>query len=179
MFRSGPYALQHWTKTSLAQQNATFPWITSDFGDLANSPYGNIVPGSMLAFPWFDQFGNSFTLKRARNSALAVGNTTQWCTTDAGGGHVTDTVSNALTTTKVVSLTTGGLTAGAEVGNFLYDEVESRTGTPLTDGLKLIKANTASLLTISVTDTKVSNLQADADAYATAPVNPDALTIIR
>ena len=34
-------------------------------------------------------------------------------------------------------------------------------------------------MTISVVDTKVSNRQQDADAYATAPANADALTFIR
>jgi ElaB/YqjD/DUF883 family membrane-anchored ribosome-binding protein len=179
MFQKGFNSLQHFAKNSAGQQGPTFPWITSDFGDLNNSPYGNKVPGFQLGYPWFDQFGNTFVLKIQRAATLAVGNTTQWGTTDQGGGHVTDTATGASTTT-VITLTTGGLTAQAEVNNFVYDEVLSRTGTPKTDGLKLIKANTASTLTISnASDTKYSNRQNDPDAYATAPANTDALTIIR
>lgn len=181
MFQKGPYALTHWTKTGTGQQVATFPWISSDFGDLANSPYGNNLPGNMLAFPWFDAFGNSFIVKMQRAAALAVGNTTQWYPLDTGGGHGTDTATGA-STTSIITLTTGGLTVGELVtsGAFVYDEVIARTGTPKTDGLKLVKAQTAAnLVTVSLIDTKRSNQQADADAYATAPANTDALTFIR
>jgi hypothetical protein len=131
--------------------------------------------------PWFDQFGNGFMLKVQRAATLAVGNTTQWYVLDTGGGHGTDTATGASTTT-VITLTTGGLTAGELVSNgaFIYDEVIARTGTPLTDGLKLVKANTASTVTISNSpDTKYSNAGNDPDAYATAPANTDALTFIR
>jgi predicted outer membrane lipoprotein len=168
----------HFVKTGKSQQTAQFPWITSDFGDLNNSPYGNRAPGFMLGAPWGDDFGNVFILKIQRSGALTVGQTTQWGTVDAGGGHVTDTATGA-STTRVITLTTGGLTVGAETNNFVYDEVIARTGSPLTDGLKLIKANTANTLTVSNLDTKYSNNQADPDAYATAPANTDALTIIR
>src|ERR1700690_994528 len=180
MFVKGPYSLQHFVKASKGQQSATFPWITSDFGDLANSPYGNKVPGFQLGFPWFDDFGNCFTLKIQRAGALAVGNTTQWATTDPGGGHVTDTATGASTVT-VITLTTGGLTVGelASPQGFVYDEVISRTGTPTTDGLKIVKANTASTITVSNVDTKISNRQNDQDAYPPAPANADALTFIR
>jgi len=181
MFLKGFNALQHFVKNSAGQQGPTFPWITSDFGDLANSPYGNKVPGFQLGFPWFDQFGNSFVLKVQRAATLAVGNTTQWYVLDTGGGHGTDTATGASTTT-VITLTTGGLTAGELVSNgaFIYDEVLARTGTPTTDGLKFVKANTASTVTISnASDTKYSNRQNDPDAYATAPANTDALTFIR
>jgi hypothetical protein len=181
MFQKGEYSLQHFVKTGSGQQTATVPWITSDFGDLNNSPYGNKVPGFQLGMPWYDNFGNCFTLKLQRSGTLAVGNTTQWGTIDAGGGHVTDTATGASTTT-VITLTTGGLTAGELVssGAFVYDEVLARTGTPLTDGLKFVKANTASTVTISNSpDTKYSNAGNDPDAYATAPTNTDALTFIR
>lgn len=181
MFQRGPYSLQHFVKTGKGQQVATFPWISSDFGDLNNSPYGNKVPGFQLGFPWFDDFGNCFTLKLNRAAALTVGQNTIWYTLDAGGGHGTDTATGA-STKSIITLTTGGLTVGELVtsGAWVYDEVLARTGTPLTDGLKLVKAQTAAnLVTVANIDTKVSNLQADADAYATAPANTDALTFIR
>jgi hypothetical protein len=180
MFQKGFNSLQHFVKTGQGQQVATFPWITSDFGDLNNSPFGNKVPGFQLGFPWFDAFGNSFTLKVQRAAPLAVGNTAQWYTLDTGAAHGTDTATGA-STVRIITLTTGGLTAQELVGNgaFIYDEVIARTGTPTTDGLKLVKANTASTVTISNIDTRVSNNQNDADAYATAPANTDALTFIR
>lgn len=181
MFVKGPFALQHFVKAGKGQQVATFPWISSDFANLSNSPFGNVVPGFQLAFPWFDDFGNCFTLKLQRAAALTVGQVTQWYSLDAGGGHGTDTATGA-STTRIITLTTGGLTVGELVtsGAWVYEEVIARTGTPLTDGLKMVKAQTAAnLVTVSFLDTKASNLQSDADAYATAPANTDALTFIR
>lgn len=182
MFVKGPYSLQHFAKTGKGQSVALFPWISSDFGNLSNSPYGNTAVGNQLAFPWFDDFGNCFTLKIQRAAALTVGQTTQWYPLDSGGGHGTDTATGASTTT-VITLTTGGLLTGETVANgaFVYDEVLARTGTPLTDGLKFIKAQpAANQVTVSVaSDTKYSNALADPDAYATAPANTDALTFIR
>ena len=182
MFVKGPYAIQHFVKTGKGQQTAMFPWLTSDFGNLSNSPYGNTPVGNNLAYPWYDDFGNCFTLKMLRASALTVGQTTQWYPLDTGGGHGTDTATGASTTT-VITLTTGGLTVGELTSNgaFIYDEVIGRTGTPVTDALKFVKAQTAAnLVTISqASDTKYSNAQADPDAYATAPANTDALTFIR
>jgi hypothetical protein len=177
----------HFTKTGKGQQTAQFPWLTSDFGDLGNSPYGNKVPGFMLGAPWGDDFGNIFILKILRGNAtdttLAVGHTTQWYVGDSSNvlnAKTTDTATGA-STKNVITLTTGTQIVGElAAGNaWVYDEVIARTGTPLTDGLKLIKANTASTVTVANIDTKYSNQQADPDAYATAPANTDALTFIR
>lgn len=178
----------HFAKTGKGQQTAQFPWLTSDFGDLGNSPYGNKVPGFMLGAPWSDDFGNIFILKIMRgngtDTALVVGNTTHWYVGDSSNvlnAKTTDTATGASTTT-VITLTTGTQIVGelAAGGAWVYDEVIARTGTPTTDGLKPIKANTANTVTVSnAGDTKYSNRAADPDAYATAPANTDALTFIR
>ena len=177
----------HFAKTGKGQQVAQFPWISSDFGDLGNSPYGNKVPGFMLGAPWGDDFGNIFILKILRgngtDTTLAVGHTTQWYVGDSSNvsnAKTTDTATGA-STTRVITLTTGTQIVGelAAGGAWVYDEVIARTGTPATDGLKLIKANTANTVTVSNLDTKYSNSQADPDAYTTAPANTDALTFIR
>jgi hypothetical protein len=105
---------------------------------------------------------------------MAIGNTV--CLAAPG----TDTAA-AGSTTQVVNLTTGALTVNAEVNNFLYEKqiASGGTGTTKSDALKLIKANAAGTITVSLTDTKQSNLQIDPDAYVTAPATNDNLTIIR
>lgn len=159
----------HAIKTGKGQQVSTIPWLSSDFSDLGTTPI--LPPKSLnLAQPWFDDFGNIFLAKKA-SSAFVVGNVASW------PAAATSTVTGAGTTTQKVVWAAGGLTANAEIGNFLAELVILATG--ITDGLKLIKANTATVIVVSLTDTKVSNLQPDADAYITAPANGDAVSIIR
>ena len=163
----------HNAKTGLGQQSSTIPWMSSTFADQGTTaapvPGSFGVPNGLGQF-WYDQFGNIFMLKHAA-AAFTLGQVAQW---NAPG---TDTVSSA--TVRVITLTTGNLTAGAEVGNLVYDANIGASGTPKTDSLKYIKANTATTLTVSLIDDRVSNLQNDADAYTTAPAASDALTIIR
>ena len=164
----------HFAKTGRNQQVATIPWLSSDFQDL-----GTTSPIKwQLAMPWYDDFGNEFIVKIVRGGAVALGNTLTW---NLPG---TDTAA-ASSTTRIVNLTTGGLTAGAETfglgyaANFLYDRNLAVSGTPTTDGLKVIKGNAAGTITVSLLDTKYANNQADQDAYATAPATNDVLAIIR
>lgn len=159
----------HAIKTGKGQQVATIPWLSSDFSDLGTTPI--LPPKSLnLVQPWYDDFGNIFIARKAV-SAFAVGNVASW------PAPATSTVTGGGTTTRVVQWAAGGLTANAEIGNFLLEAVLAAAGS--TDGLKLIKANSATIITISLLDTKVSNLQPDADAYAVAPANGDAVSIIR
>jgi hypothetical protein len=159
----------HFSKMGTGQGVATIPWVSTDFADIGTT----LLNQGQLGNLWYDAFGNRFMVKKAA-SAFTIGQTS--CLAAPG----TDTAA-AGTTTQVINLTTGALTANAEVGNFVYETEIGNGGTGATksDALKLIKANAAGTLTVSLTDTKRSNLQIDADAYVTAPVATDHLTIIR
>ena len=174
MFNKGNNNLiTHVTKTSQAQQNAQIPWITTDFSSFATSEtYGSQNLGST----WFDAYGNVFTLKAARASALGLGDLVMYVD-PVSGNKGADTVASA--TVTAVTLTTGTLTAGREIGNILYDQLMAKTGSPKTDSLKFIKANTTSVLTVSKPDTRYGNNVNDPDAYATAPAGADVTNIIR
>ena len=162
-------------KKGQPQQVATFPWISNDFQDLANSPYGNKIPGFNLGLPWSDQFGNTFALFIS-NGALAFGNCCQWATpqatTQSGAGTTTTLTTAAAVTPKTPN----------DVGNFVYDA----TLTLDTDRLKLIKGQVGTTtIQIALTSTKTGNFGpgtvpwTDPDAYSVAPANADALTFIR
>jgi hypothetical protein len=164
-----PVAL-HFAKTGINQQVATIPWLSSDFSDVVAFQLSGakLGLGFNLGQPWFDNFGNTFQLKIAQG-ALAFGNCTQWNVPLA-------TAENGAGTTRTFIPTAALKAAGLEKGNFVYDFTMSLD----TDRLKLIKDNPTTLLgVISLLDTKYANLQADQDAYSVAPVNADALTIIR
>ena len=166
----------HYAKTGRGQQVATFPWLSSDFSDAGTS-----AVGFALGSPWYDEFGNSFLLKfNTAAGALAFGNTTIWATT------AVDAVAAApAPTVRAFGAATGfGLAANAEVGNWIYNLAKGTAGGATgIDSLKQVKASAVQaanqLITISVLDTKVSNLQADADAYAAVPVAAQGITMIR
>lgn len=164
----------HWIKTGVAQQVPTIPWISSDFSDLgttlAAGGYG-LGPSPSLNQPWFDQWGNTFSMAIQRGGGLTIGQIVEW------NGPGTDTVSSS--TNQVITLTTGALTAGAEVNNFVWDAVLGAS--KVTDCLKRIKDNAAATLTVSLTDPIYGNFTPDPDAYATAniPAAAEALSIIR
>lgn len=155
-----------YAKTNLQQQGITIPWLSTDFATVGTS-----AVGWDLTQPWYDGFGNWFSLKRMRGSALAAGQVVEW------NPPGTDT---ALTgsTKYVVLLTTGALTADAEIGNFVFNATLAQTLSNQ-DALKIIKDNAVASLTVSEIDNKRTNLLRDADAYVTAPANTEALSIIR
>jgi hypothetical protein len=167
--------LIHYVKTGKGQQIGSFPWISTDFNNFAN-PELLQTPGSPSSY-WFDDYGNTFVVRRAAG-AISQGDVVTWG--QASGSQAvatpfsTDTATGA-STVRVITLTTGGLTANAEVGNFVFDDTIALAA----DKIKEIKANTANTLTVATIDTRVSNLQNDANAYSVAPANADALTIIR
>jgi hypothetical protein len=166
----------HFAKTGQGQQVATFPWLSSDFNDVVAvakqgvgfGPYGQ---------PWFDQFGNTFSLGISAG-VLAFGNVLTWggSTGGAVGGYQATTQNGAGTIRSITPTAAVTPKSPTDVGNWVYDA----TLTLDTDRLKLIKsqASTTSLF-ISLLDPKFSNLQADPDAYSVAPANTDALNFIR
>lgn len=188
--RGNDNLLLHFAKTSKSQQVALFPWISTDWTSITITPgtiFGNQVVGNMLGSQWFDDFGNTFMLKSVRGTGgCSLGNALEWCypgITIAAGGYTptgTDTATAASTTT-VVTATTGGFTAGQEVNNWLFclNIGNGTTGSTKTDVIKLIKANTANTFVVSQLSTKYGNLQADPDAYVTAPANTNNLNVIR
>lgn len=172
------FVTTRYIKSGKGQQVATIPWISSDFAAPTSVSLGSLPSGFGLGQFWYDEFGNTFVCRQAKNStAFTIGQVAQM---DVAA---VDTVA-ASTTTRVVNLVTGGLTANAERGNFLLDKQigNGTTGATKTDCLKVIKENTASSLTVSYNiDTQHGTKQIDADAYVTAPSSavPDNLTIIR
>lgn len=178
----------HWAKTGKAQQLALYPWISTDwtsfasgFGGAPGVPAGSV--GNMLGSTWFDDFGNTFALKMQRGANAVLGNVLNWSYPGTGGIAApagADTATAASTTT-VVTATTGGFTAGQEVGNWLFclNIGNGTTGTTKTDVIKQIKANSANTFTISKLDTKYGNNVPDPDAYVTAPANTNNINVIR
>ncbi len=168
--------LTHSTKTGLAQQIKQIPWISSDFTAFTSSEsYGAQNAGST----WYDSFGNVFSLRQGRGAGIVQGACCKWNTTAA-------TTIAAAPTVTAVGLVAGSPYTGAnlEVGNFLWiTQIGSgAVGSDKFDCLKLIKANASGaggFFTVSKTDTKYGNLQADPDAYATVPVAGNDVTVIR
>lgn len=167
--------LTHFVKTNDGQQNATIPWISSDFAAPTVSSLTVLPNGYGLGNIWYDEFGNSFVLRQLKGgTTAALGNVMQ---TDVPGS---DTAA-AGSTVSVVNLTGGGLTAKAEIGNFVVNQMigDGTTGTTKSDVLKLIKDNAAGTLTVGKTTNKYGKLQLDADNYTTAPVAANNLTFVR
>lgn len=163
-----PVAL-HFAKTGVNQNVATIPWLSSDFSDVVSVSKLGVGFGP-YSQPWFDSFGNTFSLGIS-SGTLAFGNCTTWL------GFQTGLTQSGAGTTRTIT-TSGAVTpkTPTDVGNFVYDI----TLTLDTDRLKLIKAqNSTTSLAISLLDPKYSNLQADPDAYSVAPANADVLTFIR
>lgn len=168
--------LKNYAKTGRGQQVATFPWLSVDFDSVATAP------GFALGSSWYDEFGNEFQLKfNTATIALNFGELLEWETlaTDA------DAVAAApAPTVRQFAVVAGmGGVANALVGQWIYNSTLAALGGASTiDSLKPIKANTATgagqLITVSLLDTKVSNLQNDADAYAAAPVAGDVVGLI-
>jgi len=157
----------HYTKTGKGQQTATIPWISSDFTSFTSPASYN------LGQPWYDDFGNVFILRKAQ-TAFTIGQVA------SQAAPLTATV-QAGSTTRIVN-TNATLVASAEKGNFFTDSTIGDAGTNAADVLKLIKDNSGganATLTVSLLDTKNSNLQPDADAYVVAPANADLGLIVR
>lgn len=167
--------LLHQTKVGSAQQVATIPWISSDFTAFSSpEAYGAVAPGQH----WYDEFGNSFSLRQARGAGIVQGACVKWNVTAA------DTVAAAPTVTAIGL--TGGSPYGAnlEIGNFLWVKqiATGAVGTNKFQSLKLIKANAAGaggFFRVSMIDAKTGNMVADADAFATVPVAGNNVEVIR
>jgi hypothetical protein len=172
----------HYPKTGKGQQVSIFPWISTDFTNFT-SPELLQTPGQLTTV-WYDDFGNSFTLRKVGIGGWAQGDVTTWSGTTGqttNSPFFADTVASAtvrVITTTAVAYTPSGEAAGPanNYGSWVFDD--TLVAVP-NDRLKLIKANSASTLTVANIDTRVSNLQNDADAYTTAPAAADAITVIR
>jgi hypothetical protein len=162
----------HFAKTGINQQVATFPWLSSDFSDVVSTSFSSSKLGLGMGpygQPWFDNFGNTFTLSISAG-ILAFGNLLQWNTPQATAENGAGTVRSIIPTAAVTPL------APTDVGHWVSDT----TLTLDTDRLKIIKSQaTTTSLFVSLLDPKYSNLQADQDAYSVAPGNADLLTFIR
>jgi hypothetical protein len=149
--------------TGLLNQGPGIPWYDSTIVNMSN--LANKPNGCSLGDLWFDDIsGNWFQLVKAA-AGLTIGQLV------AGATPGTDTVVNAGSTVQVVNINTGNLTVNAEVGNYVYFVDPG--------ALRLIKANTAASITVSLTDSLIGNNQADPDVLASVPGNGTALCIIR
>lgn len=167
----------HFTKTGRGQQSVpTVPWISSDFNAFASpETYGAQGPSQ----PWFDEFGNTFSLRQARAAGVIQAATVAW------NEPMADTVAAAPTVTSI-GLTTGSpyTAADAEVNNWLYvlQIGAGSVGSDKTQSLKRIKKNAAGaggFFTVAFKDTLQSNGQNDPDAFKTVPVAGNDLSVIR
>lgn len=161
--------LKNYAKTGRGQQVATFPWLSVDFETLGTS-----AVGFALGSTWYDEFGNEFKVyQNSAAGALAFGNLVTWESIAAD----TDAVAAApAPTIRAFGLVAGAEgAAGALVGSYIYNATKGAAGGATgADSLKYVKANAGTgagqLITVSLLDTKRSNLQADADAYLAVPV---------
>lgn len=151
--------------TSAQNDGPLIPWYNAAAIDVASLPAGV-------------QLGETFWVKGSPRSG--AGNAFMWVKATAGltvgqlvawAAPGTDT---ALTgsTTSVLNLTTGNLTVNAEVDNFVFVDATNKD-------LRRIKANTASTITVALTDPYVASNPKDADVFTAAPANTNPVVIIR
>lgn len=114
--------------------------------------------------------GNAFMKVRAAEAFASAGQLL------AVAAPTASTVA-AGTTTQVVNWTGGGLTVNAEAGNLLFVQNSSVGGGGAS--IKSIISNTATSLTVSMTDFNSPARPADQNAYAVAPTAGDVAVIIR
>jgi hypothetical protein len=169
--RFPPGALQ---QLATVQNPSTTNALMTMWYDLSqvNDATPRFKPGSV----WQDDAtGNYFQYVKC-NAGLAIGQ----LVTQATPG--TDTVSSVSANYDTVTLTTGGLTAGAETNNYAYFNSGTTGGTPYNGQLRLIKANTASILTVSLKGSIYGNNQYDPDlinSNSVALANGSNVSIIR
>lgn len=152
--------------TSAQQYQALIPYYTTADCDVSSLQAG-VVLGQYHAITGNNTpvCGNVFAWVKS-TEALSKGQLVAW----AAPG--TDTASTG-STTSVLNLVTGGLTVNAEVGNYV-----SVLGTT-TSELRVIKANTASTITVSLPDIYIATQPQDADVFTTAPSSTNPVSIIR
>lgn len=145
------------------QQLAIFPYYDP-------SQINDATPRMETGQFWYDEStGNVFMYVKAA-AALAIGQVVALQT------PATDTVVAAGSTTSTVNLTTGGLTVNAERGNFV-NFINIATSSVI--ATRLIKANAAGSVTVSLTTSLVGNNQPDLDVLPSVPANASAVSIIR
>jgi len=157
------------------QQGAIIPWYAAQYTQ--NPVSAGLRPANELCETWPEiGFGNSFEsvfLDAVDPENPAIISAGALLTPSLPG---TDTVAASLTdasSTLVygITLTTGGLTPNAEIGNFLFMEDLGIT--------RLIKANTATNVIFSLKGTIFGNNVLDPDAVPAGPGNGTNVSIIR
>jgi len=148
-----------------------WPWYTSNY-------YNSATPIMDLGAEWDlvgnrdAAGGNSFMyVKCATGVSLTEGQLVSFATPTAS------TVTAAGSTKSMIVWAAGGLTVNAEVGNFLYVANSTASGGGFT--LRKIVSNTATTITVSVTDPNVASKPADQNAFEEIPTNGDVAIIIR
>jgi len=164
--------------TSQAAQGPTFPWY--DVLRSLNPTSMGTMPALELGAVWEVPSGVPAQGNKFQFMYLDLATSEGQPITYSAGTLLTystpglDTVASTLTADGVhygVTLTTGGLTPNAEVGNFIFFSDTGATAP--------IKANAAGNIVVSLKTSLVGNNKYDSDALAVVPVNGSAVSIIR
>lgn len=169
--------LINYTSTSVAEGGVSAPpYYSSAYTNMTTLAGTGLTLGDMWVLeggaggqpvPGFSGGGNAFLVVKA-NAALSKG---QLVTYD--DPFTSGTISTG-STSQVAVLSAAVLTAGAEIGNFIY--INNAT----TQYIRQIKDNTTTTVTVSLRDPNVSANTPDADIFTpTLPANTDPYTIIR
>jgi len=157
--------------TGTLNQTQTIPWY--DSSQTTNPTSAGTMPALELGEKWTDYAtGNEFAmiyldLVTSEGGPVTYSGGTLVCFS----APTTDTIASTASTLDYVTLVTGGLTPNAEVGNYIFFNDLGLS--------RLIKANTATTVTVSLKTSLVGNNQYDADILPAAPTNGTAVSIIR
>lgn len=148
-----------------------WPWYESKYFNSA-TPLLDLGAEWDLVGPASAGGGNSFMyVKAAAGVSFTVGQLVSFATPSAS------TVTAAGSTVGTIVWAAGGLTANAEVGNYLYVANSTVSGGGFT--LRQIIANTTTTITVSTTDYDVASKPFDRNAFEAVPTNGDVAIIIR
>jgi len=148
-----------------------WPWYESKYFNSA-TPLLNLGAKWDLVGDIAAGGGNSFMyVKAVAGVSFAAGQLVTFATPTAS------TVTAAGSTKGMIVWAAGGLTVNAEVGNFLYVANSTASGGGFT--LRKILSNTATTITVSVTDPNIASKPLDPNAFEEIPTNGDIAIIIR
>lgn len=151
---------------ALENTQPAWPWYSSSYINSTSLPQGAAL-GQLWCLDGDLRIGggNWFMWVKA-TGALAVGSAVKWSVPG------TDTAA-AGTTATTLNLTTGGLTANAEIDNWVF--VAATGGSEF----HRIKANTATTITVSLADPFAATKPNDPDVFVNVPVATNPVSIIR
>jgi hypothetical protein len=157
--------------TGTLNQTLTIPWYDPSY--TTNPTSAGTMPALELGEKWTDfATGNEFAmiyldLVTSEGGPVTFSGGTLVCFSLPG----TDTIAGTTSTLDTVTLVTGALVVNAEVGNYIFFQDLGVS--------RLIKANTATTVSVSLKTSLVGNNQFDADVLPGIPANGTNVSIIR